>query len=195
MTKYVILLPTRAQDEPVQILAGFISGVIFTHPLELLHMCMPYTVRVQPPQVTVRLAHSALLRRRDPQPIRDTDHPTFHTCSLLKLYHASQPVLSASSCTQALAFRSCTTSLADLDVGALAGTVAQIVSYPFEVVRWRMQVGRRRGGTRKWSYFFDSDFNPAPEVQAGPTAHYSNRRTHRGQYLRQSTSIGFGGQF
>ncbi|KAH9008267.1 hypothetical protein EDB83DRAFT_2235547, partial [Lactarius deliciosus] len=33
------------------------------------------------------------------------------------------------------------TPLADLDIGALAGTVAQIVSYPFEVVRWRMQAG------------------------------------------------------
>ncbi|KAH9042757.1 hypothetical protein EDB85DRAFT_1885976 [Lactarius pseudohatsudake] len=107
-------------------------GVIFTYPLELLRI--------------------ALLRRRDPQPIRDTDHPTFHTRSLLKLYHASQPVLSASSYTQALGHlcttltvspdysRSCATSLADLDIGALAGTVAQIVSYPFEVVRWRMQV-------------------------------------------------------
>ncbi|KAH9047302.1 hypothetical protein EDB84DRAFT_505484 [Lactarius hengduanensis] len=35
----------------------------------------------------------------------------------------------------------CATSLADLNIGALAGTVARTVSYPFEVVRWRMQVG------------------------------------------------------
>ncbi|KAH9042761.1 hypothetical protein EDB85DRAFT_1092583 [Lactarius pseudohatsudake] len=33
------------------------------------------------------------------------------------------------------------TPLADLNIGALAGTVARTVSYPFEVARWRMQVG------------------------------------------------------
>ncbi|KAH9177506.1 hypothetical protein EDB89DRAFT_2239791 [Lactarius sanguifluus] len=160
------LLPTRAQDEPVQILAGFIS------------------VWVQPPQVTVRLAHSALLRRRDPQPIHDTDHPTFHTRSLLQLIHASQPALSASS--------------SDLDIGALAGTAAQMISYPFEVVRWRIdRTGTRPSGTKRDhpdpATVTEQAALTTPQAQAGP--HYSNRRTHRGQYLRQSTSIGFRGQF
>ena len=33
------------------------------------------------------------------------------------------------------------TPLADMGIGALAGAVAQTVSYPFEVVRRRMQIG------------------------------------------------------
>ncbi|KAI9434962.1 mitochondrial carrier domain-containing protein [Lactarius indigo] len=40
------------------------------------------------------------------------------------------------------------TPLADLGIGALSGAVVQTVSYPFEVVRRRMQVGGLRGPGR-----------------------------------------------
>lgn len=36
--------------------------------------------------------------------------------------------------------------MADLSCGAIAGAVSQTASYPFEVVRRRMQVGGARGG-------------------------------------------------
>jgi solute carrier family 25 protein 16 len=36
---------------------------------------------------------------------------------------------------------------ADLTCGAIAGAVSQTASYPFEVVRRRMQVGGARGGS------------------------------------------------
>lgn len=37
-------------------------------------------------------------------------------------------------------------TIADLSCGAIAGAVSQTASYPFEVVRRRMQVGGARGG-------------------------------------------------
>ncbi|KAH9072808.1 hypothetical protein EDB83DRAFT_132124 [Lactarius deliciosus] len=72
-----------------------------------------------------------LLLRAQPsthQPIWDTDHPTFYTRPLNYTTSHSPGYL-------------CATPLTDLNIGALTGTVARTVSYLFEVVRWRMQVG------------------------------------------------------
>ena len=103
---------------------------------------------------------------RPPLPSAPASAPTapitreiFHTFPLLKFYRGFTVSLAGIVPYAGTAFltwgylratlipvapdgrRSRATPMADLGIGALSGVVAQTVSYPFEVVRRRMQVG------------------------------------------------------
>ncbi|KAH8983737.1 mitochondrial carrier [Lactarius akahatsu] len=118
--------------------AGAISGtisVLFTYPLELLRG-IPHHSQFR----AARVIYS------EGAPFQSTGVPIrrdlFYSLPLLKFYRGQHCYLRSTLVPVAPnGWRPRATPLADLGIGALSGAVAQTVSYPFEVVRRRMQVG------------------------------------------------------
>ncbi|KAH9957119.1 mitochondrial carrier domain-containing protein [Russula dissimulans] len=163
-----LLMPTRAQETNLRrFSAGAISGAIsvfFTYPLELLRVRMAFdTIHssasgkpVRPSCLrTARLIYAEGSPQTSAAPIT---REVFHTLPLLKFYRGFTVSLVGIVPYAGTAFltwgylraalvpvgpngRPRATPLADLGFGALSGALAQTVSYPFEVVRRRMQVG------------------------------------------------------
>ncbi|KAH9054967.1 mitochondrial carrier [Lactarius vividus] len=144
------LMPTRAQETNLRrFSAGAISGTIsvfFTYPLELLRVRMAFhTIHSSAPPSN--------------QPGRQSRATYSILFPLLKFYRGFTVSLVGIVPYAGTAFltwgylhatlvpvasdgrRPRARPLADLGIGALSGAVAQTVSYPFEVVRRRMQVG------------------------------------------------------
>ena len=142
---------------------GAIS-VFFTYPLELLRVRMAFDTihssspgkHVRPSCLrTARLIYAEGSPRVSPAPIT---HDPFHAFPLLKFYRGFTVSLVGIVPYAGTAFltwgylrahlvpaapngRPRASPLADLGIGALSGALAQTVSYPFEVIRRRMQVG------------------------------------------------------
>jgi len=163
-----ILMPTRAQETNIRrFSAGAISGavsVFFTYPLELLRVRMAFhtihsTASGSSPARpsflhTARFIYSEGAPQLTPS---RTTRDLFHTLPLLKFYRGFTVSLVGIVPYAGTAFltwdylratlvvspdgRPRATPMADLGIGALAGALAQTVSYPFEVVRRRMQIG------------------------------------------------------
>jgi len=163
-----VLMPTRTQETNLRrFSAGAISGAIsvfFTYPLELLRVRMAFdTIHssasgkpVRPSCLrTARFIYAEGSLQPSAAPIT---REFFQTFPLLKFYRAFTVSLAGIVPYAGTAFltwgylratlipvgpngRRRATPLADLGIGALSGALAQTVSYPFEVVRRRMQVG------------------------------------------------------
>jgi len=162
-----ILMPTHAQETNLRrFSAGAISGavsVFFTYPLELLRVRMAFhTIHSSASGLPVRpsFLRTARLIYSEGAPLNSsTTRDVFHTLPLLKFYRGFTVSLVGIVPYAGTAFLTWdylratlvpvgpdgrhprATPVADLGIGALAGAVAQTVSYPFEVVRRRMQVG------------------------------------------------------
>ncbi|KAI0052354.1 mitochondrial carrier [Auriscalpium vulgare] len=163
------LMPTRAQETNMRrFAAGAISGTIsvfFTYPLELIRVRMAFQTRAStsgaPPRPTFLGAARHIYAEGAPLPSAApaVSRQLFHTFPLLKFYrgftvsivgmvpYAGTAFLTWGFLRQHLlppstpGTKQTGTPLADLGIGALSGALAQTVSYPFEVVRRRMQVG------------------------------------------------------
>ncbi|KAL0956233.1 hypothetical protein HGRIS_002389 [Hohenbuehelia grisea] len=166
-----ILMPTPAQETNFRrFSAGAISGMIsvfFTYPLEVIRVRMAFHTR-GPEEVVEKLRPSFTRAARFMY--RETATSTHQTLPidtntilnrypLLKFYRGFTvtiigmiPYAGVSFlCWGALRARFVSrdasgyqkkpTPLADLGIGAVSGVLAQTASYPFEVVRRRMQVG------------------------------------------------------
>ncbi|KAH9992229.1 mitochondrial carrier domain-containing protein [Russula compacta] len=163
-----LLMPTRAQETNLRrFSAGAISGAIsvfFTYPLELLRVRMAFDTihssssgkHVRPSCLrTARLIYAEGSPRASAAPIA---HDLFHAFPLLKFYRGFTVSLVGIVPYAGTAFltwgylrahlvpaapngRPRASPLADLWIGAFSGVLAQTVSYPFEVIRRRMQVG------------------------------------------------------
>jgi solute carrier family 25 (mitochondrial carrier protein), member 16 len=147
--------------------SGAIS-VFFTYPLELLRVRMAFdTIHssasgkpVRPSCLrTARLIYAEGSPRLSLPSAAPIPRDLFHTFPLLKFYRGFTVSLAGIVPYAGTAFltwgylratlfpvapdggRPRATPLADLGIGALSGALAQTVSYPFEVVRRRMQVG------------------------------------------------------
>ncbi|KAF8268348.1 mitochondrial carrier domain-containing protein [Lactarius quietus] len=165
------LMPTRAQETNLRrFSAGAISGAIsvfFTYPLELLRVRMAFhtihsTASGYPARPsfldTARFIYSEGAPL-NPNPTTPIKRDLFHTLPLLKFYRGFTVSLVGIVPYAGTGFLTWdylratlvpispdgrpprATPMADLGIGALAGAVAQTVSYPFEVVRRRMQIG------------------------------------------------------
>ncbi|KAI0260424.1 mitochondrial carrier domain-containing protein [Gloeopeniophorella convolvens] len=162
------LMPTREQETNMRrFSAGAVSGaisVLFTYPLELLRVRMAFhTIHSS---ASGRIVRPSFLRTAryiyaEGAPLPASVPATrqlFHTFPILKFYRGFSVSLVGIVPYAGTAFltwgylratllpvgpggRPQATALADLGIGALAGAFAQTVSYPFEVVRRRMQVG------------------------------------------------------
>ncbi|KAH9174997.1 hypothetical protein EDB89DRAFT_1904201 [Lactarius sanguifluus] len=112
---------------------------------------------------SVRVGHHH--GQHQPQPVRDHPHPStpliIRRFTVSLVLYAGTVFLAYGQCAtlpvSSDRSRPCAKPLADLDIGALAGTVAQTVSYPFEVVRWRMQVGGLTEPGRRCDVWLRSD--------------------------------------
>ncbi|KAI0298035.1 mitochondrial carrier domain-containing protein [Multifurca ochricompacta] len=165
-----LLMPTRAQETNLRrFSAGAISGaisVLFTYPLDLLRVRMAFNTihssasgqPVRPSFLrTARLIYAEGLPTPSAAP---ATRDLVHTFPILKFYRGFSVSLVGIVPYAGTAFltwgylratlvpvqsrssgRPKATPLADLGIGALSGALAQTVSYPFEVVRRRMQVG------------------------------------------------------
>ncbi|KAN0115740.1 Mitochondrial carrier domain containing protein [Russula decolorans] len=164
-----LLMPTRAQETNLRrFSAGAISGAIsvfFTYPLELLRVRMAFdTIHGSGSGKPVRpscLRTARLIYAEGPPRLPLPSAPTsastapiprdlFHTFPLLKFYRGFTVSLAGIVPYAGTAFltwgylRATLIPVAPdghLGIGALSGALAQTVSYPFEVVRRRMQVG------------------------------------------------------
>jgi solute carrier family 25 protein 16 len=145
---------------------GAIS-VFFTYPLELLRVRMAFdtihsSASGKPVRPSCLRTARLIYAEGSPQLQRSVAPMTrelFHVCPLLKFYRGFSVSLAGIVPYAGTAFltwgylrsifipvgpdgrRPRATPLADLGIGALSGALAQTVSYPFEVVRRRMQVG------------------------------------------------------
>jgi len=163
-----LLMPTRAQETNLRrFSAGAISGAIsvfFTYPLELLRVRMAFdtihsSASGKPVRPSCLRTARLIYAEGSPQPsATPITRELFHTLPLLKFYRGftvslvgivpyagtaflTWGYLRATLVPIGLNGRPRSTPLADLGFGALSGALAQTVSYPFEVVRRRMQVG------------------------------------------------------
>jgi solute carrier family 25 (mitochondrial carrier protein), member 16 len=148
------------------LLLGFTS-VLFTYPLELIRVRMAFhthhsqnTSASPIPRISFTSAARLIYREGagNPSTSAPTTRSLFHAFPLLKFYRGFTVSLVGMvpyAGTSFLAWgylrsvllpspldgRRRSTPLADLSIGAISGVAAQTVSYPFEVVRRRMQVG------------------------------------------------------
>ncbi|KAI0364490.1 mitochondrial carrier [Pilatotrama ljubarskyi] len=165
-----LLMPTReSQTNLRRFAAGALSGitsVFFTYPLELIRVRMAFSTRnaSQSPDAYHRpsflSAMRQIYREGAASPSSSTISPSIFTrFPILKFYRGFTvtvvgiiPYAGTSflawgylrawllpPSAAAKGYKS--TPLADLSFGAVSGALAQTVSYPFEVVRRRMQVG------------------------------------------------------
>ncbi|KAH8985749.1 mitochondrial carrier [Lactarius hatsudake] len=165
-----LLMPTHSHETNLRrFSAGAISGTIsvfFTYPLELLRVRMAFhTIQSSASGRPTRpsFLQTARIIYSEGAPLQSTGAPIrrdlFHSLPLLRFYRGFTASLVGIVPYAGTAFltwgylrstlvplapdgrRPRATPLADLGIGALSGAVAQTVSYPFEVVRRRMQVG------------------------------------------------------
>ncbi|KAH9904642.1 mitochondrial carrier [Epithele typhae] len=165
-----LFMPTRESQTNVRrFTAGAISGmtsVFFTYPLELVRVRMAYATRsssssgpVKPPSFVSAMRQ---IYREGPSLVPGTisDRTNlFMRFPILKFYRGFTATITGMIPYAGTSFltwgflrshflpvspdgkRTKSTPAADLTIGAVAGAVSQTVSYPFEVVRRRMQVG------------------------------------------------------
>ncbi|KAI0706974.1 mitochondrial carrier domain-containing protein [Earliella scabrosa] len=178
-----LLMPTReTQTNARRFIAGAASGVLsvfLTYPLDLIRVRMAYSTRhtsdpTHRPSFlsAVRTIYTEGLSSSSSTAPGSTSHQLFARFPILKFYRGftvsvagmipyagtsflvwgflHSKVLPPKSSSSAPRQRK---PLLDLGFGAVAGLLAQTVSYPFEVVRRRMQVGGLTSPDRwlRWS--------------------------------------------
>ncbi|KZP31540.1 mitochondrial carrier [Athelia psychrophila] len=166
-----VLMPTRESETNARrFSAGAISGIIsvfFTYPLEVIRVRMAFQTRLANDTSSNRLrpslsrAISQIYHETGATPLPiPTPKQLFFRFPVLKFYRGFSVTVMGMvpyAGTSFLAWgylrarflpapsssseKAKPTPLADLIIGAVSGAVSQTVSYPFEVVRRRMQVG------------------------------------------------------
>ncbi|KAI0771329.1 mitochondrial carrier [Trametes elegans] len=159
---------TNARRFTAGALSGMVS-VLFTYPLEIIRVRMAYNTRSTPdglpsrpsfPSALRHIYHEGTYPATSPPPTPSGSAPPraqnqlFQRFPILKFYRGFTvtiigivPYAGTSFLawgflrTRLLPSGAKPSPLADLSSGAVAGALAQTVSYPFEVVRRRMQVG------------------------------------------------------
>jgi len=156
-----ILMPTKESQTNVRrFTAGALSGmtsVVFTYPLEIVRVRMAFQTRTpaagSPRRPNFVHAMSRIYHESATNPTTSTS--LFTRFPILKLYRGFTVTLTGMVPYAGTSFltwgflrsvlltspKSKATPVADLAIGAVSGAIAQTVSYPFEVVRRRMQVG------------------------------------------------------
>jgi solute carrier family 25 protein 16 len=133
-------------------------SVFFTYPLELIRVRMAFQTRspknpaCPPPSLTHVLRN--IYRERTTVPSSLSRRNYIHYFPILKFYRGFTVTLTGMIPYAGVSFltwgflrerfipdRSRSTPIGDLCIGAVSGAVGQTASYPFEVVRRRMQVG------------------------------------------------------
>lgn len=165
------LMPTKAQETNVRrFVAGAISGtmsVFFTYPLEVIRVRMAFQTRpANSSSIISRPSFSRAFHQiYSERPINPTQTSAevdakhyFNRFPLLKFYRGFTVTITGMIPYAGVSFLSwgylrsrllppaktghhTPTPIADLAIGAVSGALAQTASYPFEVVRRRMQVG------------------------------------------------------
>ncbi|KAI9256272.1 mitochondrial carrier domain-containing protein [Sporodiniella umbellata] len=154
----VMLMPTQKQvTSRKQFVAGSLSGitsVLFTYPLDLVRVRMAYetnrssvietlyTIYKEPASQHIRLFN--FYRGFLPTVLGMTPYAgvSFWSHHLLTELCRQHPLLVPYTlASRQDTYRPKLTTLAELVCGGLAGFVAQTSSYPFEIIRRRMQIG------------------------------------------------------
>ncbi|KII88095.1 hypothetical protein PLICRDRAFT_53957 [Plicaturopsis crispa FD-325 SS-3] len=157
-----VLMPTREQETNIRrFSAGAVSGmisVLFTYPLEVIRVRMAFQTQSSNPVQRPSFVRTFWTMYRE-QAVYSKSTPStqnvFARFPLLKFYRGFSVTITGMIPYAGTSFLSwgylrarllppppsAPTPVADLAIGAVSGAVAQTVSYPFEVVRRRMQVG------------------------------------------------------
>lgn len=137
------------------------TSVIFTYPLELIRVRMAYHTRSTSPgdpHKPTFLRAASEIYREAPKTPSATSSTAFARFPMLKFYRGFTVTLTGMVPYAGTSFLTwgylrarllpptrdgarASTPGADLAIGAVSGALAQTASYPFEVIRRRMQVG------------------------------------------------------
>lgn len=154
-------MPTRQQETNTRrFVAGALSGVtsvFFTYPLEVVRVRMAFHTRNGQARPSFTNAAKALYNE-GPMAAAGTQKAFLQQFPVLKFYRGFTVTVAGMIPYAGVGFLSWgflrsyflppgqtghrpPTPIADLAIGAVTGVVAQTTSYPFEVIRRRMQVG------------------------------------------------------
>ncbi|KAF8909883.1 mitochondrial carrier domain-containing protein [Mucidula mucida] len=159
---HYILMPTRNDETNFRrFTAGALSGmtsVCFTYPLEVARVRMAFRTTTSPdtPRPSFLSAMRKIYHESASIPHGQTTAPLFEQFPFLKLYRGFTATMVGMIPYAGMSFLAwgylrahfipkdklkAASPGADLIIGAVSGAAAQTVSYPFEVIRRRMQVG------------------------------------------------------
>ncbi|KAF8732632.1 hypothetical protein AX14_004137 [Amanita brunnescens Koide BX004] len=159
-----ILMPTRQQETNMRrFAAGAISGsisVLFTYPLDLIRVRMAFITKasIQSAPTFMQAVQGIYNEGSNVNATQKPSPGLFLRFPSLKFYRGFSVTLVGMVPYAGMSFLSWgflrskflppskaghrpATPVADLVIGAFSGALAQTVSYPFEVIRRRMQVG------------------------------------------------------
>lgn len=154
-----VLMPTREQETNLRrFSAGALSGmtsVFFTYPLELIRVRMAFQTRHSDTRPSLIRVMQRIYHEGSVKSSTNGTANVFTRFPTLKFYRGFTATITGMIPYAGVSFlcwghlrskflsdsQDRPTPLADLAIGAVSGATAQTVSYPFEVVRRRMQVG------------------------------------------------------
>jgi len=156
-----ILMPTKdSQTNIRRFTAGALSGmtsVLFTYPLEIIRVRMAFNTRssIGGQRPNFFYAMSKIYHETATSTSTTPSTSIFTRFPILKFYRGFSVTLTGMIPYAGTSFltwgflrsqflpspKSKSTPIADLAIGAVSGAISQTVSYPFEVIRRRMQVG------------------------------------------------------
>ncbi|EPQ52965.1 mitochondrial carrier [Gloeophyllum trabeum ATCC 11539] len=164
---HYMLMPTREQETNLRrFAAGSLSGmisVLFTYPLEVIRVRMAFQTRSSSPSPLrpsfIRAIQQISSEGASRPSASRTTKTLFDTFPVLKFYRGFTVTIIGMVPYAGTSFltwgflraryiprpkpgeKKPATPLADLTIGGISGMIAQTVSYPFEIIRRRMQVG------------------------------------------------------
>jgi solute carrier family 25 protein 16 len=133
-----------------------VTSVLCTYPLELIRVRLAFQTKASDRTTLPQVIRSIANEKSGRNPLRPF-YRGFSITILGMIPYAGVSFLTYGTLKRYITRFDANPTTRDLAAGAIAGAVSQTASYPFEVVRRRMQVGGANGGAGvKWSEAVES---------------------------------------